>query len=114
MHTEQMLPRGVTGFWSTQTEPPPILDEKVFRRMCHTLARENGGAVTEADMDSAARNFYFAQVRRYDVSIFILQNIHVPYAAFAQRDTFGGFVLTGQPEWLRLPECPVRFLISES
>lgn len=110
MHTEQMLPRGVTGFWSTQTEPPPILDEKTFRRMCYTLARENGGVVTEVDTDSAARNFYFAQVRRYDVSIFILQNIHVPYAAFAQRDTFGGFVLTGQPEWLRLPESPVHFL----
>ena len=78
--------------------------------MCHALARKNGRTVTELDTDTAARNFYSAKLSRYDQSVFILQNIHYPYAAFAQRDASGGFILAGQPEWLKLSEDPVRFL----
>ena len=105
-----ILLRGITGFGSINTVPPLFLDEKAFCRMCHALARENGGAVTELDTDTYPRNFYSAKLSRYDQSIFLLQNIHYPYAAFAQRDTSGGFIWISQPEWLRLPEIPVRFL----
>lgn len=105
-----MLPRGITGFWGADTEPPPFLDEKAFRQMCHALARKNGGTVTEVDTDTAARNFYLAEIRRYDASVFLLQNIHYPYAAFAKRDPSGGFVWTRKPEWLQLPEGQVYFL----
>ena len=105
-----ILPRGITGFGGINTNPPLFLDEKAFRRMCHALARENGGAVTEVDTDTAVRNFYSAKLSRYDQSVFLLQNIHYPYAAFAQRDASGRFVLTQQPEWLQLPEGSVRFL----
>ena len=105
-----ILPRGITGFWSANTAPLPLLDEKAFRQMCYSIALENGGAVTEVDTDTAARNFYSAKVSRYGQSVFLLQNIHYPYAAFAQRDASGRFVLIQQPEWLRLPEIPVRFL----
>ena len=105
-----ILPRGITGFGSINTDPPLFLDEKAFCRMCHALAQENGGAVTEVDTDTAIRNFYSAKVSRYDQSVFLLQNIHYPYAAFAQRDTSGGFIWISQPEWLQLPEGSVRFL----
>ena len=105
-----ILPRGITGFWSANTAPLPLLDEKAFRQMCHTLSRKNGGAVTEVDTDTAARNFYSAKLSRYDQSIFVLQNVHYPYVAFAQRDTSGGFIWISQPEWLQLPEGSVRFL----
>ena len=105
-----ILPRGITGFRSVNTEPPPFLDEKAFYRICHALARENGGTVTEVDTDTAIRNFYSAKLSRYDQSVFLLQNIHYPYAAFAQRDTSGGFIWISQPEWLQLPEGSVRFL----
>ena len=107
---EMILPRGITGFGSINTNPPLFLDEKAFRRMCHALARENGGAVTEVDTDTAVRNFYSAKLSRYDQSVFLLQNIHYPYAAFAERDDSGGFVLTSQPEWFRLPTGAVHFL----
>lgn len=90
--------------------PPPFLDQKVFRQMCHELAWENGGTVTEVDTDTTARNFYSAKLGRYDDTIFIVQNIHYPYAAFARQDASGGFLLTRKPEWLRLPEGPVHFL----
>lgn len=73
---EMILPRGITGFGSINTNPPLFLDEKAFRRMCHALARENGGAVTEVDTDTAVRNFYSAKLSRYDQSVFLLQNIH--------------------------------------
>ena len=105
-----ILPRGITGFGGINTNPPLFLDEKAFRRMCHALARENGGAVTEVDTDTAVRNFYSAKLSRYDQSVFLLQNIHYPYAAFARRDTSGGFIWISQPEWLQLPEGSVRFL----
>ena len=105
-----ILPRGITGFWSANTAPLPLLEEKAFRQMCHTLSRKNGGTVTEVDTDTAARNFYSAKLSRYDQSIFVLQNVHYPYVAFAQRDTSGGFIWISQPEWLRLPEGSVRFL----
>ena len=105
-----ILPRGITGFGSINTDPPLFLDEKAFCRMYHALAQENGGAVTEVDTDTAIRNFYSAKLSRYDQSVFLLQNIHYPYAAFAQRDTSGGFIWISQPEWLQLPEGSVRFL----
>ena len=105
-----ILPRGITGFGSINTVPPLFLDGKAFCRMCHALARENGGAVTEVDTDTAIRNFYSAKVSRYGQSVFLLQNIHYPYAAFAQRDTSDGFIWISQPEWLQLPEGSVRFL----
>lgn len=105
-----MLPRGITGFWSAKTELPPISEARAFRQLCHLLARENGGTVAEVDTDTAARNFYFAQLCRYDASVFILQNIHSYYAAFARREISGEFVLVRQPEWVRLPESQVHFL----
>ena len=105
-----ILLRGITGFGSINTLPPLFLDEKAFCRMCHALARENGGAVTELDTDTYPRNFYSVKLSRHDQSVFVLQNIHYPYAAFAQRDASGRFVLTQQPEWLQLPESPVQFL----
>ena len=95
---------------SINTNSPLFLDKKTFRRMCHALARENGGAVTEVDTDTAVRNFYSAKLSRYDQFVFVLQNIHYPYAAFARRDTSGGFIWISQPEWLQLPEGSVRFL----
>lgn len=105
-----ILPRGITGFWSANTAPLPLLDEKAFCQMCYSIALENGGTVTELDTDTYPGNLYSAKLSRYDQSIFLLQNIHDPYAAFAQQDASGRFVLTQQPEWLRLPEGTVRFL----
>lgn len=107
---EMILPRGVTGFWSVNAAPLPLLEEKAFCQMCYSIALENGGTVTEVDTDTAIRNFYSAKLSRYDQSVFLLQNIHYPYAAFAQRDTSGGFIWISQPEWLQLPEGSVRFL----
>ena len=78
--------------------------------MCYLLAGENGGSVVEVDTDITGRNFYFAMIRKYDTSVFILQNIYYPYRAFARRDGVGGFVLIQQPEWLQLPESQVHFL----
>ena len=106
---EMILPRGITGFWNGNTAPP-FLDGKAFRQMCYSIAMENGGVVTEVDTDTAARNFYSAKLSRYDQSVFILQNIHYPYIAFAQRDASSRFVLIAPPEWLQLPEGPMRFL----
>lgn len=105
-----LLPRGITGFWGADTEPPPLLDEKAFRQMCHALARESGGTVTETDTDTSARNFYSAELSRYGQSVVLLQNIHYPYIAFARSDPSGGFAWTSRPEWLQMPDGPVRFL----
>ena len=105
-----ILPKGITGFSGTDTAPPPFLDEKVFCQMCYALVRKNGGTVTELDTNTYPRNFYSAKLSRYDQSVFILQNIHYPYIAFARRDADGGFIWISPPEWLQLPEGPVRFL----
>lgn len=105
-----ILPRGITGFWSVSADPPPFLDEKAFHQMCHALARKNRGTVAEADTRAISKNFYFAKICSYDNSIFILQNIHYPYAAFARRDTSGGFVWIRKPDWIQLPEGSVHFL----
>lgn len=105
-----ILPRGITGFWGTDTAPPPHLDEKAFCQMCYSIAMENGGAVTAVDTDTAARNFYSAKLSRYDQSVFILQNIHYSYITFAQRDAASRFVLISPPDWLQLSDDPVRVL----
>lgn len=105
-----ILPRGITGFGGLDTELPPRQDEKAFRRLCYSIAQGNGETVTEVDADTTERNFYFAKIQKYDASVFILQNIHYPYIAFAQRDASGAFIMTNPPQWLRLPEGPMRFL----
>ena len=107
-----ILPKGITGFGGVDTAPPPHLDEKAFCQMCYSIAMENGGTVTEVDMDTATRNFYSAKLSSYDQSIFVLQNIRYPYIAFAQRYTSGRFVLISPPDWLQLPDGPVRVLSS--
>ena len=58
------LPRGITGFWGTDTAPLPHLDEKAFCQLCHSIAKENGGTVTELDTDAYPRNFYSAKLSR--------------------------------------------------
>lgn len=40
-----ILPKGITGFLGKDTAPPQILDEKAFRQMCYSIAKENGGTV---------------------------------------------------------------------
>ena len=105
-----ILPRGITGFWSVNAAPLPLLDEKAFCQMCYSIALENGGTVTELDTDTYPRNFYSAKLSRYDQSVFILQNIHYPYIAFAQRDAASRFVLISPPDWLQLSDDPVRVL----
>ena len=87
---EMILPRGITGFWSVNTAPLPLLDEKAFCQMCYSIALENGGTVTELDTDTYPRNFYSAKLSRYDQSVFL--------------------IWISQPEWLQLPEGSVRFL----
>ncbi|MHA5220950.1 hypothetical protein [Dysosmobacter sp.] len=62
--------------------------------MCHALARESGGTAAEVDTDTAARNFCLAEIRRYDASAFLLQNIHYPYAAFVRKTPSVGFIWT--------------------
>lgn len=105
-----ILPKGITGFGGVDTAPPPHLDEKAFCQMCYFIAMENGGTVTELDTDTYPRNFYSAKLSRYDDAVFILQNIHCPYIAFARRDNFDRFILTSRPEWLQLSEGSGRFL----
>ena len=100
-----ILPKGITGFGGVDTAPPPHLDEKAFCLMCYFIAMENGGTVTELDTDTYPRNFYSAKLSRYDDAVFILQNI-----AFAQWDGASRFVLISPPDWLQLPDGPVRVL----
>lgn len=107
-----ILPRGITGFWNGNTAPLSFLDEKAFCQRCYSIALENGGTVTELDTNTCPRNFYSAKLSRYDQSVFILQNIHYPYIAFAQRYTSGRFVLISPPDWLQLSDGPVRVLSS--
>ena len=78
--------------------------------MCYALVRKNGGTVTELDTNTYPRNFYSAKLSRYDQSIFVLQNVHYLYVAFAQRDDSDQFVFTSLPEWLQLPDGTMRFL----
>ena len=105
-----ILPRGITGFGGVNTVPPPLLDKKAFRQMCYSIAWENGGTVAEMDMDTARKNFYSAKLSRYDQAVFLLQNIHYLWAAFARCDTDGGYAFIDPSEWLQLSEGPVRFL----
>ena len=105
-----ILPKGITGFGGVDTAPPPHLDEKAFCLMCYFIAMENGGTVTELDTDTYPRNFYSAKLSRYDDAVFILQNIHYPYIAFAQCDAASRFVLISPPDWLQLSADPVRDL----
>lgn len=75
---EMILPRGITGFWDTDTAPPPHLDEKAFCQMCYSIAMENGGTVTELDTDTSPRNFYSAQIRRHDDAVLFCRTSTIP------------------------------------
>lgn len=50
------------------------------------------------------------KVLRYDDSILLLQNIHYPYGALAERVALDDIVFVEPPEPFRLCGYPVRFL----
>lgn len=105
-----ILLRGISGFWDAKTKPPPLEVRKHSDR-CVTCWPETTEGLWQKWMQTPPQGVsILPRSTKYESSIFVLQNDHYLYAAFAQRDPFGGFTLTQQPKWLQLPESPVHVL----
>jgi hypothetical protein len=77
------LPNGVTGFYYSEVNKPPQVDEKQFKQLCFNIVSSNGGKILEFNPPRSPANFYYALVEMHDKRFYILLNEHYPFLAFA-------------------------------
>lgn len=51
------LPNGVTGFYDTKHNKPPMIDGKQFNQLCFSLINRNGGKMLDFKEPKTAANF---------------------------------------------------------
>lgn len=83
------LPNGVTGFYNSEINKPPQVDEKQFKQLCFDLTFRNGGKIISFNTPQYPANFYNAEVEIFDMRFYILLNAHYPFLAFASVVKFG-------------------------
>jgi hypothetical protein len=83
------LPNGITGFYNSEADKPPQVDEKQFKQLCFDSACRNSGKVIDFNASQYPANFYNAQVEIFDKRFNILLNEYYPYLAFASVVEFG-------------------------
>lgn len=83
------LPNGVSGFYNSKANEPPLIDGKLFKQLCYHLTVSNGGKVLDSNLSHSSANFYKVQVEMFDFVFYILINKHYPYLAFAAAVDFG-------------------------
>ena len=95
------LPRGVTGFYDHTEAPPPSVDLKVFRALCHRLTRAIGAQLTEPESDEAlVHNYDVTPITFRGESYLIVCNRHEPLLGIATH--FDGYDL------IRFGDLPVQ------
>lgn len=82
------LPNGVTGFYNSEANKPPKVEEKQFKQLCFDIVSRNGGKVICFNTPQSPANFYYAQVEILGNRLYILLNEHYPYLTFASADEF--------------------------
>lgn len=105
-----MLPKGITGLGQRDNASIPIQDQRLFRQLCYSIARENHGTVLMISCDITGKNFYSAQIKRYHTTFYILQNIYYPYIAFAASIDFGRIAFIDIPHDLNIPVANIHLL----
>ncbi|MCD2254844.1 hypothetical protein [Listeria marthii] len=83
------LPNGVTGFYNSEANKPPNIEEKQFKQLCFDIVSCNGGKVLGFNTPQSPANFYYAQVEVSGNSLYILLNAHYPYLTFASAIELG-------------------------
>ncbi|MGI6030042.1 MAG: hypothetical protein ACOX7F_00895 [Eubacteriales bacterium] len=79
-------------------------EERLFQRLCYSIAREQHGTVLSFDMDLAAKNFYFVQMEIAYKNLYILENAYHPWVAFAKTIEFGDIEFMEAPFPLAAPD----------
>lgn len=77
------LPNGITGFYNSDTNKPPQVDQKQFKQLCFDFTSRNGGEIIAFNMPQYQTNFYYAEVMIFDNKLYVLLNKHYPYLAVA-------------------------------
>lgn len=77
------LPYGVTGFYNSAEEKPPVIDLKKYKELSHGLARKLGGQLVEFEESIYAANFHKAVFQLPQMTLCLVMNSHYPIVAFA-------------------------------
>lgn len=91
------LPNGVTGFYNSEANKPPNVDEKQFKKLCFDIVSRSGGKVIDLTTPQSSANFYYAQVEILRNQFYILLNKHYPYLTFASAVEFGDIKFIDHP-----------------
>lgn len=84
-----MLPKGITGFRDFNDRPVPEQDEKMFKKLCYSIAQQYSCMVVSFDFDLASKNFYSAEMKSDQGRLYILGNAYYPWIAFAKKADLG-------------------------
>ncbi|NBI28651.1 hypothetical protein [Chengkuizengella marina] len=78
-----ILISGITGFFDSNTIPPPEIDEKQFKKLCFSIIAEKNGKVLDFKKLKYPYNFYIVEVKVGYDHLYVLLNNHFPFVAFA-------------------------------
>jgi hypothetical protein len=75
-----LLMDGISGFLINDL---PEADSSQFKKLCYSLANITNGKLVSFEIPNVSQNFYKAELKLNDESIFILLNSTYPIVAFA-------------------------------
>ena len=107
-----LLPRGITGFWSSSEEPGSGISVEKFKQLTYAIARNNQMIISNTDSDLTGKNFFWAEYQKYGKPMYLLMNSRYPYLAFTDQMSFLGFHFIDPPENLILPQMD-RLILME-
>ena len=88
-----MLPKGITGFCDLDHLYVAGQEKKGFQKMCYYIATCYYCTIASFDFDLTGKNFYFAEIKTKQGSLYLLENAYYPQIAFAKNCDFTGIEL---------------------
>lgn len=108
-----LLPRGISGFWSSGEEPRPGVSSAGFKRLAYVIARNNQIIVSYADSDLTGKNFFWAEYQQCGKPMYLLMNSRYPYLTFTDQMSFSSLHFIDPPENLILPQTDRLILLEK-
>lgn len=92
-----MLPNGITGFRDLDHPYVAEQEKKGFQKLCYSIATRYHCMVASFDFDLTGKNFYSAEIKTKQGSLYLLENAYYPWIAFAKNCDYTEIELIESP-----------------
>jgi hypothetical protein len=106
---EVLLQDGVSGFHINDL---PKVDSSQFKKLCYAFASYQGGKLASFEKPHEPQNFFKAELKWNEESVFILLNSTYPIVAFASSVDYFNIQFIDQPPLIGLEAFSPSFTIA--